>query len=168
MVISSTEQLMVIADIIRSTHVPNYKAARIPIESSLNVKAWEAHRQDYSDKRVLQYVKFGYPILLKNSEELCNKETTNHYSACQYPSEVQKYIGKETSFGALLGPVQQVVHPQYHCSPLMIRPKDTGSRQVILDLSYPRGHSVISHMDKISLMTRQYLSYCKGHSLLHI
>ena len=37
-VISSIEQLTAIADIIRSTHVPNYKAARIPIQSSLNVK----------------------------------------------------------------------------------------------------------------------------------
>ena len=142
--ISSIEQLMAIADIIRSTQLPNYKAARIPIESSLNVRAWEAHLQDYSDKRVLQYIKFGYPLSLKNSEELCNKEKTNHYSACQYLLEVQKYIDKEKSLGALLGPV----HPQYHCSPLMTRPKDNGSRHVILDLSYLPGHSVNLHMDK--------------------
>ena len=31
---------------------------------------------------------------------LKNYVTTNHYSACQYPSEVQKYIDKEKSFGA--------------------------------------------------------------------
>ena len=118
-VISSIEQLMAIADIIRNTQVPNYKAARIPIQSSLNVKAWEAHVQGYSDNQVLQYIKFGYPLSLKNAEQLCNKDTTTHYSACQYPSEVQKYIDKEKSFGALLGPVQCVVHPHYHCSPLM-------------------------------------------------
>ena len=41
--ITSIEQLLAIADIIRSTHVPNYKAARIPIQSGLNVKAWETH-----------------------------------------------------------------------------------------------------------------------------
>ena len=29
----------------------------------------------------------------------------------------------------------------------MTRPKENGSRQVILDLSYPRGHSVNSHVD---------------------
>ena len=142
MVISSIKQLMAIADIIRSTYVPNFNAARIPIESSLNVKAWEAHLQGYLDKQVLQYIKFGYPLSLEHSEESCNKETTNNYSACQYPSEVQKYIDKEKSFGALLGPVQWVVHPQYHCSPLMTRPKDNGSRRVILDLSYPPDHSV--------------------------
>ena len=30
----------------------------------------------------------------------------------------------------------------------MTRPKDNGSRRVILDLSYPRGHSVNLHVDK--------------------
>ena len=30
----------------------------------------------------------------------------------------------------------------------MTCPKDNGSRQVILDLPYPRGHSVNSHVDK--------------------
>ena len=123
--------------------VPNYKAARIPIQSGLNIKAWETHLQGYSDKRVLQYIKLGYPLSLKNAEE----ETTNHYSARQYPLEVQKYIDKEKSFGALLGPVHSIVHPHYRCSPLMTRPKDNGSRRAILDLSYPRGHSVNSHID---------------------
>ena len=50
LVISSAEQLMAIADIIRSTHVPNYKAAMISFESSLNVEASEAHLQGYLDK----------------------------------------------------------------------------------------------------------------------
>ena len=131
-VISSIDQLMAIAGTIRSTRVPNYRAARIPIESGLNVKAWETHLQDYSDKRVLQY-----PLSIENSDELCNQEITTHYSACQYPVEIQKYIDKEKSFGALLGPVQHIVHPHYHCSPLKTRPKDNGSRRVILDLSYP-------------------------------
>ena len=144
--ITSIEQLIAIADIIRNTHVPNYRAARIPIKSGLNVEAWESHLQGYSDKRVLQYIKFGYPLSIINAEELCNKDSTNHYSARQYPSEVQKYIDKEKSLGALLGPVSSIVHPHYHCSPLMTRPKDNGSRRVILDLSYPRGNSVNSHV----------------------
>ena len=144
--ITSIEQLIDIADIIRSTHIPNYKAARIPIKSDLNVEAWETYLQGYSDKRVLQYIKFGYPLSIENAEELCNKEITNHYSARQYPLEVQKYIDKEKSLGALLGPIPHIGHPHYHCSPLMTRPKDNGSRQVILDLSYPRGSSVNSHV----------------------
>ena len=146
--ITTLPQLMDIADIIRGTGFPNYKVARIPILSGLNVKAWESYLQDYSDKRVVQYIRFGFPLSLIEAGELGNKEVTNHYSACQYPEEVQKYIDKEKSLVALLGPVNNISHEQYHCSPLMTRPKDNGSRRVILDLSYPRGHSVNSHVDK--------------------
>ena len=96
----------------------------------------------------MQYIKFGFSLSLTNSSQLANKEATNHYSACQYPRELQKYIDKEKSFGALLGPVDQITHAENHCSPLMTRPKDNGSRRVILDLLYPHGHSVNSHVDK--------------------
>ena len=144
--ITTLPQLLTIADTIRSTGFPNYKVARIPIKSDLNVEAWEYHLKDYSDKQILQYIKFGFPLSLTNANELGNKEVTNHYSACQYPQEVQKYIDKEKSFGT--GPVKNISHEQYHCSQLMTRPKDNGSRHVILDLSYPRGHSVNSQVDK--------------------
>ena len=72
-------QLLAIADTIRSTGLPNYKAARIPIKSDLNVDAWESQLRDYSDKRILQYMKFGFPLPLTRASELHNKEVTNHY-----------------------------------------------------------------------------------------
>ena len=100
--ITSIDQLIVVADIIRSTGLPNYRVARVPIESALKDPAWEFHLRNYSDKRVLQYIKFGFSLSLTNSSQLCNKEVNNHYSACQYLKEVQKYIDKEKSFGALL------------------------------------------------------------------
>ena len=93
--ISSIDTLLKVADCILDTGVPNYRAARIPIKSGLNVEAWEKHLLDYSDKRVIQYIKFGYPLSLINNHELCNKEVSNHYSACQFPSQVQEYINKE-------------------------------------------------------------------------
>ena len=96
----------------------------------------------------MQYIKFGYPLSITEPSQLGNKDINNHYSACQYPKEVQKYINKEKSFGALLGPVDNITHKEYHCSPQMTRPKDNGSRRVILDLSYPRGYSVNSHVNK--------------------
>ena len=95
MAITTIPQLLAIADTIRSTGLPNYKAARIPIKSDLNVDAWEIHLKDYLNKRILQYIKFGFPLSLTKASELCNKEVTNHYSACQYPEEVHKYIDKE-------------------------------------------------------------------------
>ena len=146
--ISSIDTLLKVADCILSTGVPNYRAARIPIKSGLNVEAWERHLQDYSDKRVIQYIKFGYPLSLINPHELCNKEVSNHYSACQFPSQVQEYINKEKKLGALLGPIQDISHNQFHCSPLLTRPKDGDNRRVILNLSYPACQSVNDHVDK--------------------
>ena len=89
---------------------------RVP---GLNVEAWEHHIHDYADKHLLQYIKFGYPMSLNNPRELCNKEITNHYSACQYPKQVQEYLDKEKEFGALLGPIDNITPSQYHCSPLI-------------------------------------------------
>ena len=83
--LDSIDTLLNIADIIRHTGQPNYKCARIPIKSGLQVEAWEKYLKDYSDRRVLQYIKFGFPLSLINPNELNNTEITNHFSACQYP-----------------------------------------------------------------------------------
>ena len=145
--IDSTDKLVKIADIILSTGVPNYQMARIPIKSGLNVQACERYLHDYADKCLLQYIRFGFPLSLIAPHELCNKEAINHYSAIQYPSQVQEYLKKEKALGALLGPVNYP-HDQYHCSPLLTRPKDVNKRRIILNLSYPYGQSVNDHVDK--------------------
>ena len=41
-----------------------------------------------------------------------------------------------------------MVHNQYHCSPLLTRPKDVDKRRIILNLSHPYGQSVNDHVDK--------------------
>ena len=123
--LDSIEKLIKTEDTILGTGVPNYQEARIPIESGLNVQAWERYLHDYADKRLLQYIRFGFPLSLINSHELCNKEAINHFSAIQYPDHVLEFLNKEKALGALLGPVNHPIHDQYHCSPLLTRPKDT-------------------------------------------
>ena len=145
--LDSIDMLLNIADIIRHTGQPNYRCARIPIRSGLQVEAWEKYLKDYSDKRVLQYIRFGFPLSLVDPNELNNTNITNHFSACQYPRQVQEYIDKEISLGAILGPVNHIDHKQFHCSPLLTRPKDIGKRHVILNLSHPYGNSVNSHVE---------------------
>ena len=72
--LDSIDTVLNIADIIRHTGQPNYKCARIPIRSSLQVEAWEKYLRDYSDKRVLQYIKYGFLLSLINPNELNNKK----------------------------------------------------------------------------------------------
>ena len=54
--LDSVDTLLKTASIIRDTGQPNYKVARIPIESGLNVAAWEKYLENYSDKRIIQYI----------------------------------------------------------------------------------------------------------------
>ena len=145
--LDSVDTLLKVASIVRSIGQPDYKYARIPIESGLNVEAWERHLRDYSDKRIIQYIKFSFPLPLIDPHELNNTKVTNHFPACQYPKQVQEYTDKEIELGALLGPVDNVNDNQFHCSPLLTRPKDINKRRVILNLSHPYGHSVNSHVD---------------------
>ena len=70
--------------IIQSTGLPTYRAARIPVSSSLNISAWEAYLLDYPDKRVIQYLNFGFPLSLSENNNLQNTDVANHVSALQY------------------------------------------------------------------------------------
>ena len=112
------------------------------------MKAWETYLQGYPDNRLIQYVRFGFPLSIHKRSELHNIEVNNHYSAVQYPHDIKKYIDKEIELGAMLGPVEVVKHPEFHCSPVMSRPKEGDTRRVILDLSYPKGNSLNDHVSK--------------------
>ena len=47
------EQVTEIGNIIRATGLPNYKQARFPIRSSLNLPAWEKYLADYPDHHLM-------------------------------------------------------------------------------------------------------------------
>ena len=138
-------QYVAVAKIIHSTGLPNYRAVRIPVSSSLNIPEWEAYLLDYPDKRVIQYLKFSFPLSLSKSNNLHNTAVANHASALQYPEAVQDYRDKEISLGYIIGPVTYIPDKDYLCSPLLTCPKDTYKCRVILDLSYPQGDSC--HID---------------------
>ena len=130
------------ANSIRSTGLPNYRQARFPVHSDLNIQAWERLLKDSPNTRLLDYLKFGFPLSLSNHESLVNRDIVNHFSALQHPSAVTEYLHKEINLGAILGPFEDVPYPEFHCSPLLTRPKDVDKRRVILNLSYPSTNSV--------------------------
>ena len=143
--------------IIQDTGLPNYKMARFPIKSGLNLPAWEHYLKDYPDQRLLQYLKFGFPLSLTDPEVLHNIDVNNHFSALQYPTAVQEYLDKEKSLGAILGPVNEVNYPGFYCSPLLTRPKDTDKCRVILNLSYPHGCSLNDNVDKLHFDGKKFV-----------
>ena len=148
--IDSVEKCIEIANIIRTTGVPNYRMACIPIISNLNTEAWERELSAYPDKHPLQYIKFGFPVSIGHPNLLINTKVVNPHSALQYPDAIAKYIAKEQSFGTILGPCTN------HCSPLLTRPKETNDSRVILNLSYPKGQSLNDVVDKLNFDGRPF------------
>ena len=130
------------ATVIQATGLPNYKLARFPIQSGLNIQAWRHHLKGYYNKKLLEYLTYGFPLSLHTDTCLNNTSVANHYSAKQFPADIKLYLDKEISLGAILGPFPDITFQKFHCSPLLTRPKDNGKRRVILDLSFPKGASV--------------------------
>ena len=147
--LSNVQEFLKIAHIVNETGTSNYRQARIPIKSGLNIEAWEENLSNYPDTRLIQYLKFGFPLSITKDKKLDGGKVTNHYSALQHPGAVTQYLDKERDLGAILGPVRDKDKHLVHCSPLLTRPKDNNSKcRVILDLSFPPGQSVNDLVDK--------------------
>ena len=159
------------AKIIKETGLPNYRMARFPIQSGLNIEAWRRYLTDYPDKTLIEYLTYGFPLSITNCDSLCNHDISNHYSALQFPVSVDQYLQKETDLGAMLGPFDQVNTPFYHCSPLLTRPKGNNDRRVILNLSCPAGASlndaVTKHLFDGKFFTLKKIPNCGQHCGCH-
>ena len=124
----------------------NYKSARVPVPSGLNVDAWKRYLEDYRDPNLVQFLEFGWPINFDRHSPLV-PTFENHASARNFPQHIKHYIQKELGYGALLGPFKGPPVVYTHISPLMTQPKkDAEFIQVIMDLSWPDGASVKGQM----------------------
>ncbi len=85
----------------------NYKAARIPVPSNFHIEAWEKYQDLFTDHRVVDYIKYGFPV----DYEGCFIPTltpNNHSSALAHPKDIQDYIDCELEEGALLRCAQKI------------------------------------------------------------
>ena len=105
------------ATIIQATGFPNYKLARFPIQSGLNIDALRHHLKDYHNKKLIEYLTYGIPLSLQQGTQLSNTVVNSHYSAKHFPADVQLYLYKEKSLGAILDPFTKVPFEKCHCSP---------------------------------------------------
>ena len=68
---------------------PNYKGRRVPLASSFNLDFLRSEIHGYHDKRLLDYLTYGFPLgLAKNVTNKSNADI-NHVSALQYPEAVR-------------------------------------------------------------------------------
>ena len=92
------------ATVIRDTKLPNYKMARCPVCSKLNLDAWCRYLHNYHDKQLIQYSTFGFPLSIQDDSNLHKTDITNHHSVIQFPGAI---FGQRNSDGGHLGPFSE-------------------------------------------------------------
>ena len=125
---------------------------------------------DYDDRIICELLEFGAPVGFENNILEENKDIVNHKGAREFEDDVLKYLYKEASYGAIIGPFEK--NP-FNCSlkisPLNSYKKDSIERRVILDLSFPEGQSVNEFISKEFYLGKKIeLSYPKVDDLVGI
>ena len=98
----------------------------------------------YGDREVVQWLRDGWPISRIPGLPDPFPVNKNHDSAVEFPETIEAYISKRIRRGHIIGPFQETpFKSRFTTSPLNTVPKrNSTKRRVILDLSYPVGHSV--------------------------
>ena len=112
--------------------------------SKLNYEKWAQYLTTYWDWQLPLLIKYGFPLDFDRTFDT-NSQKINHKSATEYPEHVTAYLQEELNNEAILGPFKTPPIDNLHVSPLMTRDKGSSvNRRVIIDLSWPLGHSVNS------------------------
>ena len=147
----------------------NFEACRIPLETKLNVEFFRFMLSDYNDKIVVDFLEFGFPIGFTGKFNKSANKAKNHKGVSEYPLEVRKYLEKEMSYKAVLGPFSEIPFSNECCiSPLnTVSKKDSSERRVILDLSFPEGAAINEGIPKDSYLgTKIDLSFPRVDDLV--
>ena len=135
-------QLREIYNAVIATGTYNYNHARARVPSGLCLSAWREYLADYSDRQIVEYLEYGWPVNYRRGSPLVSTHD-NHASARDHAEDVAFYVATELGHRALAGPFKGPPVSGLHMSPLMTRPKrDSSHRRVIMDLSWPHGASI--------------------------
>ena len=128
---------------VRRSGLPNFMSVRRPVPSDINCDEWGPLLCGYHDAGIVDFLRFGWPVAY-SAPKAPTPTLKNHSSATRFSHEVDKFIQKELSKNALLGPFHASPFAAWtQISPLMTRDKPDGSgKRVIIDLSFPTGASV--------------------------
>ena len=92
--------------ILKNHTKPNYLGAQIPILSKLNPDVWSKKLENYWDWQIPYFIKFGFPLDVKNSPCL-DHDLKNHPSANQFPDHIDTYLAEEIAQVAIVGPFKE-------------------------------------------------------------
>ena len=125
---------------VKDSGLPNAIGERIPVDTMLNIPAWEKYLSHPKYKEILDGIKYGWHSGYIGTIDTMDMDIfkDNHLSAREYPEKVDKFIEEELNIGSLKGPFKQPPFEFSHLAPLMSREKsDPSKRRIISDLKFP-------------------------------
>ena len=124
----SMVQQVQLVDYIRGTGQANVLSAQIPIKTGWNIRLLSSLAESRSDREVMQYLLFGWPINHDGCEVTVN--TSNHGSALRFVEHVDDYVQTELKLKCLLGPFATLPwKQQVAVSPMSTRPKKASKKR---------------------------------------
>ena len=146
----------------RRVPTPDVPPALTSNPSRLSAETWQLSLAEHPDTRLKEYVINGirdrFRIGYNYQHHACKCAKHNMLSTLEHPGVVHAYIAEECAEGRLLGPFDPASLPSVQVSRFGVIPKSTaGKWRLILDLSWPDGHSVNDGIDS-DLCSLSYVS----------
>ena len=123
---------------VKATGEPNFKKAKIKVNSNWKIDEMNELLSDYHDKDIMKYITYGWPLNAKDTA--INEEVPENQTGAKNNSEeIDKYIEKELAYGSIIGPFKKnPFGKSARFSPIDTRPKkDSEELRVIMNLSFP-------------------------------
>ena len=136
------------SNLIYESKLPNYLGLQIPVMQFWNLDVFEELLGEYSDRAIIQFLKFGWPIN-HDGRQYSNGVCDNWKGANMHTSQVNEYLKTELHYKSVIGPFKANPFVQdIGISPLNTRDKkDSTEKRIILDLSFPEGSAVNDGID---------------------
>lgn len=114
------------------------------LESNWNLTLFSQLLQNYTDKDVIPWLRFGWPLGRDDTLPQPGWACANHPSAVNNPSDIRKYLDKEISYGTTIGPFPTPPFdaPVGRSAMSTRRKRDSKEKRVIHDFSWPVGVSI--------------------------
>ena len=134
----------------RASGKPNYLELRVPVPTHWDLDLLENLLKNYNDKLIVDFLRYGLPTSRSILPLTNSLAKVNHKGALQFPDGIIHYLATEHSNNMLLGPFFTNPLPDRTASFQLnsVPKRDLDERRVILNMSFPSGHSVNDGIDK--------------------
>lgn len=147
---SSSFEKVLMHKLVRHSGKHNFEECKFVVNNRIEGDFMRRMLRDYSDIQVVDMLLYGFPVGFEGDRSMdmniqCGHEK-NHGGARNFPVEIDKYLQKEASHGAIIGPFEKSPFvDKLVISPLNSVPKSTPSeRRVILDLSFSENQEAVN------------------------